>query len=353
MHSVLVVDDEAAIRTLVARWLQSSGYLVRLAGSAEHALAEMGRDPATVALLDVNMPGRDGLWLAGELRRQYPETAVVMASGAREFGAAVTSLRHGAVDFLLKPLGRDPLCEAVARGIDWHVEAVAVRAQRDELELELRSRMAQVSNALSAVSIASAVSLEAVFRLVTIQDAGAFGHGHRVRDLSMRIASQLGLAEPHVAQIARGALLHDLGELLIPHSIMHKATPLTQAEEEIVRRHPRMGHDLIKDIPFLATAAEVVLGSHERFDGTGYPDRRSGAQISLASRIVACADAFDAMTCRDTYRARLGSRDALVEIDAGRGTQFDPLVVDALLATFGHEPEGPTVPAGTGSQVPH
>jgi DNA-binding NtrC family response regulator len=109
MNSVLVVDDETAIRSLVARWLHSTGYDVRLASSAEQALEEMEREPAMVALLDINMPGRDGLWLAGELRKLYPDTAVVMASGAREFGAAVASLRHGAVDFLLKPLGRDQL----------------------------------------------------------------------------------------------------------------------------------------------------------------------------------------------------------------------------------------------------
>jgi response regulator RpfG family c-di-GMP phosphodiesterase len=348
MHAVLVVDDESAIRSLVARWLQQKGYVVRLAGSAEQALAEMSHDPAVVALCDINMPGKDGLWLAGELRRLYPETAVVMASGAREFSAAVASLRHGAIDFLVKPLGRDHLCEAIARGVEWHVEAVAARARREELELDLRARMTQISSALAAVSISSTEMLDGVFRLVTVQDPAGYGHGQRVRDLSVRIATQMGLPDPQITLISHAALLHDLGEILIPHAIMYKTSALTDSEQDLVRRHPRIGHDLVKTVPFLKATAPIILSSHERFDGTGYPEGLIGADLPLESRIIACADAFDAMTCRDTYRSRLASRDALAEMDRCRGSQFDPLVVDALLATFGQQrgvPTGQRAPA--------
>lgn len=123
--SVLIVDDETGVRTLMSRWLVAGGYAVATASSAEEALTQLAVVPSAVALCDIRMPGRDGLWLAERIRRSFPETAVIMSTGVEDAGAAAESLRQGAVDYLAKPFGRDRLRQAVDRGLEWH------RAARD------------------------------------------------------------------------------------------------------------------------------------------------------------------------------------------------------------------------------
>src|SRR5574342_229580 len=118
--SVLIVDDENGVRDLLARWLESGGYSVMTAGSAEEALGRLEISPPAVALCDIRMPGRDGLWLAERIRQSYPETAVIMATGVQEVGPAVKTLRQGVIDYLTKPFGRDRLQEAVTKGLEWH-----------------------------------------------------------------------------------------------------------------------------------------------------------------------------------------------------------------------------------------
>jgi two-component system response regulator GlrR len=122
-RSVIVVDDETGVRDLLTTWLQSAGHTVAAVSSAEDALSRMEQEMAAVALCDIGLPGRDGLWLAERIRRSYPETAVIMATGSQEVAPAVESLRHGVVDYLTKPFDRERLREAVGRGLDWHATA--------------------------------------------------------------------------------------------------------------------------------------------------------------------------------------------------------------------------------------
>src|SRR5215510_4056298 len=135
--SVLVVDDEPGIRETLARWLAGGGYDVQTASSADEALRCVHDRPPAVALCDIRMPGRDGLWLAQHIRRDAPETAVIMATGVQDVGSAVTSLRHGVIDYLTKPFGRDRLRESVLRGIEWHKAATYSRRRREALDAEV------------------------------------------------------------------------------------------------------------------------------------------------------------------------------------------------------------------------
>src|SRR6188508_3306057 len=149
--SVLVVDDESSVRELMARWLASGGYEVRTAGTADEALQRIHDQPPAVALCDVRMPGHDGLWLAGEIRRDAPETAVIMATGVQDVGSAVTSLRQGVIDYLTKPFGRDRLRESVMRGLEWHRAATDSRRWRESLDAEVDRRQQQLRETISYI----------------------------------------------------------------------------------------------------------------------------------------------------------------------------------------------------------
>jgi response regulator RpfG family c-di-GMP phosphodiesterase len=329
-RSILVVDDENGVRDLLTRWLEHGGYAVTTAANAEEALGRLEASPPAVALCDIRMPGRDGLWLAERIRQSYPETAVIMATGVQDVGPAVQTLRQGVIDYLTKPFGRDRLQEAVTRGLEWHQSAWDARRWRESLEQEMAVRRTRLNDAVTAVSIDSDDTLDAMLSMLTLTDRDAYAHGYRVAALAVSVARTLGLpAEAH-AVIERGALLHDVGKLAVPEAILRKPAPLTVEELLLVRCHPAIASELVAQIPYLQDAVPIVRDAHERMDGLGYPRGVHAADVSIGARIVCVADAYDTMTRPRVFRDAITPTEALLELQRCSGTQFDPLVVDAF-----------------------
>lgn len=332
MDSVLIVDDEAGLRTLMTQWVQALGYSAQVAASAEQALQEMETKPAAVALCDIRMPGRDGLWLTEQLRQRYPDTAVIISTAAQQVDYAVSSLRAGVVDYLLKPFDAPQLRDALQRGLEWHRSALETRNWRLQMEAELRGGDDRVfSEALASAEATSTGALEAMLAMLNAHDPAAYEHARHVGHHAVSIALVLGLREPALTDIERGALMHDIGKLAIPDGILLKPAALDDQETRLMRRHPEIGYRLLKNVPMLAAAAQIVLGSHEAFDGRGYPQGLVGDAIPIGARIVAVTDAYDSMTHLRVYRHALTAAAATREILRCRGTQFDPAVVDAML----------------------
>jgi putative nucleotidyltransferase with HDIG domain len=329
-RSVLVVDDENGVRDLISRWLLSGGYSVTSAESADAALGMMETAPAAVALCDIRMPGHDGLWLADRIRHLFPETAVIMATGVQDVGAAVDSLRQGVVDYLTKPFGRDRLREAVVRGLEWHRAARDSRRWRLSLEREMEGRHSRLAGAIAALEIDSDGALDAMLSMLTMSDRDAYAHAYRVAALSVSVARLLGLGREDVRTIERGALLHDLGKLAMPEALLRKPAPLTIEEQALIRQHPRLGSELVQQVPYLAEASCIVRDAHERLDGLGYPRGLRAEEIWIGARIVTVADAYDTMTRPRVFRDAITPGDALLELERCSGTQFDRRIVDAL-----------------------
>jgi putative two-component system response regulator len=328
--SILVVDDEAGIREVMARWLAGGGYDVLTAENAREALQHVQQRAPAVALCDIRMPGQDGLWLAGQIRHDAPDTAVIMATGVQDIGSAVTSLRHGVLDYLTKPFGRDRLRESVTRGIEWHLTAREARRWRESLEQEVESKRQHLRDALAALTIDSDAAVDGLLTVLTIADRDAYAHSHRVAALAARIARALGLPAEEIATLERAALFHDVGKLAMPEAVLRKPAPLTPDELSVIRLHAQIAADLIAGVPYLSAASEIVRDAHERIDGLGYPNGSHAADVSVGARILSVADAYDAMTRPRVFRDAITTREALLEIERCAGTQFDPAVV----ATF-------------------
>lgn len=331
MRSVLVVDDENGVRDLMSRWLESGGYSVSSAADADQALHIIENNPPAVALCDIRMPGHDGLWLADRIRHDHPETAVIMATGMQDVGTAVESLRHGVIDYLTKPFGRDRLRDAVVRACEWHRSAVDSRRWRESLHTEMQSRHSRLADAIAALRIDSDETLDAMLSMLTMSDHEAYAHAYRVAALSASMARILGVPDEEITTIERGALLHDIGKLSMPEALLRKPAPLTIEEQKLIRMHPRLGSDLIRDVPYLLAASTVVRDAHERLDGLGYPRGIRSDTLSLGARIVTVADAFDTMTRPRVFRDAISVEEALIELDRCSGTQFDSRAVDALV----------------------
>ncbi len=331
-RSVLIVDDEPGVRHLMRRWLESRGYAVVVAPGAEKALEVLAATPTAVALCDLRMPGHDGLWLADQLRREHPDTAVIIATGVNDVSSAVESLRQGVVDYLTKPFERDRLCEAVSRGVEWHRSACDSRRWREQLEDEMLARRSHLEDIIASQFVDSDDDLDVLFATLTATNPDVYAHAYRVAALSASVARVLDMSEAEVATLERAALLHDLGKLAIPDAVLRKPAPLTVEEQRLIRLHPRIGSELIEQVPYLTLAATVVRDAHERVDGLGYPNGSRGDELSLSARIVAVADAYDTMTRARVFRDAMTPVAALAELERCRGTQFDPRVVDAFMS---------------------
>jgi response regulator RpfG family c-di-GMP phosphodiesterase len=329
-HSILVVDDEDTVRQVLVRWLESSGYAAAAARSADEALARLEANPVTIVLCDIRMPGHDGLWLAARVRQRYPETAVIMSSGVHDTDAARECARQGVVDYLVKPFGRDRLREAVGRAVDWYAAAWDARRWRETLQREMDGLTASLRDQLPPDGITSDEELEAWLSSLLERTPEVGEHTRRVATLSTAIARVLGHSGVDVLQLQRAARLHELGKLALPEAVLRKPAPLTADEQAMVRVLPHLTAELLSAVPFLAPCAAIIRNVAERMDGQGYPRGVRAECVSLESRIIAVADAYDVMTHARVYRDAIPPQEAMLELERCAGTQFDPSVVHAL-----------------------
>ena len=332
--SVLIVDDEPAVRDLMSRWVASLGLHAETAGSADEALATLRLRHYDMAVIDVVMPGHDGLWLASELRREHPHTAVVIAT-------AHTDLLQGDVnespiaDLLVKPFQRDRFALAVNRGRQWRRLALEELRWHSLLSLELRDRTADVLRIVNGQIAAGISEIDALDALAAARMPETRAHTERVARYARSVACELGVEAVVGAELGVAAHFHDIGKLAMPDALMTKPSPLTPGETAIMRRHVEVGAEILAATATLCHATHLVLASHEWCGGGGYPRNLSGAAIPLASRIIAVADAYDAMTQDRVYRVHFDSSDAIEELLRCSPTQFDPRVVGAFLRVLG------------------
>jgi putative nucleotidyltransferase with HDIG domain len=332
LNSVLIVDDEPAVRDLMSRWVAALGLRPQTAASADEALETMRRQDYDLAVIDVMMPGHDGLWLAGELRREHPHTAVVLAT-------ADTDLLNGeaqqpVADFLIKPFPRERFALAVDRGRQWRKRTLEDLHWNAMLAIELRDRAAAISATVSERALNGEHEGVVLHDLAIDQMAETAAHGERVARYAQSVAREMGILDlgPSLAIAAR---FHDIGKMALPDALVTKPSPLTSGEKAIMRQHVDVGADILEATDTLRTAAPIVRASHEWFGGGGYPQQLAGSTIPLASRIIAVVDAYDAMTQDRAYRTRFDSSDAVAELLRCSPTQFDPQVVAAFLAVLG------------------
>jgi putative two-component system response regulator len=332
--SVLIVDDEPAVRDLMSRWVASLGLRSKTAANAEEALASLRLRHYDLAVIDVMMPGHDGLWLAGELRRKHPNTAVIVATAHSELLGG-DAQQTPIADFLIKPFQRERFALAVDRGRQWRELALEEMHRQAMVSLELRDRAAQVVGAAERIVAAGGREDDALAALFTARLPNVAAHGERVCRYAHAVARELGVDRALGPDLEIAARFHDIGKLAMPEELMSKPSLLTRGENAIMRRHADIGAEILESTRSLASAASVVRASHEWFQGGGYPDGAAGTAIPFMSRLIAVADAYDAMTQDRAYRMHLDSSDAVAEILRCSPSQFDPEIVAAFIAVLG------------------
>jgi putative nucleotidyltransferase with HDIG domain len=240
---------------------------------------------------------------------------------------ALAAIRNGAYDYLLKPFEREQLLAMVRRALETRRLRMENRAYQSNLESLVAARTEQLRHAMTELERSYDVTLEALGDALDLKDAETEGHSKRVTAFTIAIARAMNLSGEDIKIIARGAFLHDIGKMAIPDAILRKPGALTPEETEIMREHCFRGYQMLKKIPFLSRAAEIVYSHQEKYDGTGYPRGLRGEEIPMGSRIFSIADTLDAITSDRPYRAAQTISAAREEVLRWSGRQFDPDVV--------------------------
>jgi putative nucleotidyltransferase with HDIG domain len=329
---VLVVDDEAPVRGIVAALLEHSGFSPVTASGAEEAIEMLAQDPTySLVLSDIMMPGTDGLALLDRLSADHPGLPVIMFTAVHDIHIATSAFRRGAFDYLLKPFERLQLESVVSRAVEHSRHLRQNHAYRQHLEEIISARTSRLRDTIHDLERSYDITIEAMGDALDLRDQETEGHSRRVTAYTIELARALGVGSGDLRIIARGAFLHDIGKIATPDAILLKPGRLDAAEMAVMREHCQRGYDMVRKIPFLRDAAEIVYSHQERFDGSGYPRGLRGDQIPLGARIFAIADTLDAMTSDRPYRKGTSFSQARTEIALCSGTQFDPVLVDKFL----------------------
>ena len=328
---ILIVDDDDSVRDVISVLLREEGYNCVVASGAEMALDIAGQEDTPLVISDMKMPGKDGLWLLDNLRERYPDTSVIMLTGYGDTESAVDCLRRGAVDYLLKPPKLTDLIRAIERALAKRRIELARKRYQKKLERKVRDRTTELRTALRDIAHTYQNTLLALVAALDAREHETSDHSQRVVRYTSAVAERMSIKGQELEEIGRGALLHDIGKIGVPDAVLLKPGKLTPEEWLEMRKHPDIGFQMIQNIPFLATPAQIVLSHQERFDGAGYPRNLQKHEIHVGARIFAVADTLDAMTSDRPYRKGTTFANAIAEIKRCAGTQFDPEVVKAFL----------------------
>jgi len=326
---ILIVDDEVEITEILADLL-SEDYECTRSGSAEEALVRLHEGEFQLVISDITMPGMSGLDMIPHVKDLSPDTVVVMISGMQTVESAIGALRLGAFDYLMKPFDLRQVEAVVKRALEHHELVVAKQRYENHLEELVEQRTAELDRALNSLEGSYRSTLQALTAALETRDSETHGHSERVVSYSLRLGREYGLNSEEMKSLEFGSLLHDIGKIGVPDSILRKPAKLTEEEWVRMREHPLHGQQILRGIEFLQGAARVVAQHHEKWDGTGYPLGLRSEEIDICARIFSVADAFDAITSDRVYRRGKPYEAAAQELDDWAGRQFDPKVVEAF-----------------------
>ncbi len=312
--SVLTVDDEEQILEILEHVLEDHGYEVYCANSGVQALDMLRFRTFTVLLIDVVMPGISGMDVVRKARMMNPDMLVIAMSGKADMHMARQVTDLGACDLLVKPFS---------------IISVPIAIERN-----LRKRQLESTKLMERQNEVLSESIKALAAAMDAKEHFTARHCERMISITLLIADAIGVSAADRATLEIAAYMHDIGKIGVAESVLTKPGRLSDSEWAQIRSHPDTGYNILSNIEELSELARVIRHHHERVDGTGYPDGLSGDSIPLLSRILAVADAFDAMTSDRPYRLAMSDDEAFAQLQAGAGTQFDARVVDVFCQAF-------------------
>jgi putative two-component system response regulator len=326
-QTILIVDDSPAGRDTLEALLFQQGYDLAFASNGAETIRISEELLPDLILLDVMMPGMNGFEVCQHLRSnpRLAEVPIIMVTALDDQASRIKGIEVGADDFITKPFNRVEL-RARIRTI--------MRLNRYRNLQEERSRLIA---ALENLHVAYDETIQGWGRALDLRDDETAGHSFRVAELTVKLAVAVGVDPDEIVHIRRGAILHDIGKIGIPDSILQKNGPLSDAEWEVMKKHPVYSYEMLSPINYLGTALEIPYCHHEKWDGSGYPRGLKGEEIPLAARIFAVVDVWDALNSDRPYRSKWPVEKVKTHLLEQSAKHFDPQMVTAFLKMIAAE----------------
>jgi putative two-component system response regulator len=328
--TLLVVDDEEMIRRTVRKYLLQQGYEVALAATGEEALEVLQRQKVTGMLLDVNLPGTNGIDLVPRIMELEPTIAVLMLTAVNDATSAALCMQRGALDYLIKPIDLTHLGRAIRRALQRRQALLEGQQINRWLKEEVALRVTERRLVQSSQERISLATLEALVNALEAKDPYLRGHSARVADLAAAVAAELGCPDDEVESVRTAGRLHDIGKIGIRDEVLNKQGPLSDEEYEHVKQHVVVGSQILSPLVHLRGVLTYVRSHHERWDGFGYPDRLAGEGIPLGARVLGTVEIYDALTTARPYQEKMSPAVAIERMRDLVGTALDPSVHRAL-----------------------
>ena len=338
---ILILGGDMQSSAAIGRSLEHQDFATLTVHSLAAAIEVLRTDPPIDAVLfdagstaePISRASDAMLGLAADHPGQSPEPAIMLLVAPDQIPQALEAIQSGVYDYLPKPFSREQLLAAVHRAVEHRRLRMQNDLFRHHLEQLITARTNMLENTMRQLEQSYDVTLEALGNALDLKDAETEGHSKRVTAYTMALGRAMGLNEPQLRVVGRGAFLHDIGKMAIPDAILRKPGKLTRQEQEVMRTHSELGYRMLHKIPYLREASEIVYSHQECYDGSGYPRALRGEQIHIGARIFALADTFDAITSNRPYRQANTMTEARKEVLRCAGTQFDPAIVDVFVAT--------------------
>jgi len=324
--SILLVEDDLEQQEVARYALLDQGFQVTACDDARAAVRHFNGDDYDAVLCDFGLPDMSGQELLRYVRLSSDAVSFVMLTGHDDVSTAVQSMRDGADEYLVKPVLPRKLAESLLSSI--------------ERRRQIESSVKRAKQADLAPFVGYLRGVQALVNSLETKDPYTHGHSKKVAEISVLMGRAMDLSRRSLREIRVGALLHDIGKIGIPLSILHKQGPLTDDEWEVVKQHPEDGHRILEPLSrSYPEVQRIVRHEHERWDGRGYPDQIKGEEIPLGARLVMVADTYDAVCSTRPYRKALSKADALEVMRSGAGSQFDPQLVPVFEQVLPELPE--------------
>jgi len=329
---ILVVDDEITIRDLLSQFLTSQGFECHSADSGSSAIKSLRGAEFDLVVSDIRMPTITGLQLLEHVHEHHPALPVIMITAVADLETAVDAMKQGAADYITKPFDLKKVVSSVQSALQVRVKRLQDTMLRDRLREVAETKSYALDSALRSLNSERDMTLEALVRALDARESETRCHSARVQSYIIRMAREFAKKGQELEEIARGALLHDIGKIGISDTILLKPGKLNSQEWVEMKKHPVLGYEILKGIDFLDGASDLVLRHHERWDGSGYPSGLKEKEIPFGARLFAVIDTYDAITSDRPYRKALSHEFAHEEILRFRSKLYDPEMVDAFLS---------------------
>lgn len=332
--TILYVEDDKELREITSILLNKIFYNIDVAVDGQEGLNKYLDNKYDIVITDILMPNMDGLEFISNIRKHNDKQEIIITSAYTDLSYLMESIKLGVTGYLIKPLEFNKILKVISQSVDKIYAFHEVERYQTKLEDMVEKRTEELIELQDQQIINYKYAIKSLVKMIERRDTYTGGHSERVAKYSRDIAKELGYNKKDCDLIYQAGIVHDIGKVMTPDSILLKPGKLTEDEYSLIKDHVTIGYEILSDVPMYKDLVDIVYSHHEDYDGNGYPRSLKGEEIPIFARIMAIADTFDAMTTSRIYKSRKEVSEAIEELKELSGIKYDPNLIESAIIVF-------------------